>query len=122
MRGTEVTMIKRLTQWQAQSEQDLERAIRHWTNEHVELVLKVPHLLGYVQDVALPTPDAADPPYAGVGEAWFASFEDAQLATATREWADVIDDARTFMDFDRLVIAWADENVVLLPPRSNSQS
>lgn len=115
-------MIKRLTQWQARAGQDRDAAVRHWTGEHVRLVMQVPHLLGYVQDVALPGPDGADPPYAGLGETWFATFDDAQLATSSPEWAAVIEDARTFMDFDRLVVAWARESVAISPPRDHTVS
>jgi hypothetical protein len=84
--------------------------------------MQVPHLLGYVQDVVLPGPDGADPPYAGLGETWFATFDDAQLATSSPEWAAVIEDARTFMDFDRLVVAWARESVAISPPRDHTVS
>jgi uncharacterized protein (TIGR02118 family) len=118
--GVEVRMIKRLTQWQARPGLDRDAAVRYWTVEHVGLVARVPHLLGYVQDVALPGPDGADPPYAGLGEAWFATVEEAQLATESPEWAAVIEDARTFMDFDRLVVAWARENVAVPPRRERS--
>ncbi len=110
-------MFKRLTQWQARPGLDREAAVGHWTGEHVRLVAQVPHLLGYVQDISVPGLDGAEPPYAGMGETWFATLEDAHLATNSPEWAAVIDDARTFMDFDRLVVAWVQENVRLPPPR-----
>ena len=109
-------MVKRLTQWQPRPGQDRETAVRHWTGEHARLVVKVPHLLGYVQNVGLSGPEGVDPPYAALGEAWFTTFDNAQLATTSPEWAAVIEDARTFMDFDRLVVAWARENVALAPP------
>jgi uncharacterized protein (TIGR02118 family) len=111
-------MIKRLTQWQARPGQDRNMAVSHWTGEHARLVTKVPHLLGYVQNVGLPGPGSVDPPYAGLGEAWFATFDDARLATDSPEWAAVIEDARTFMDFDCLVVAWVRESVALAPPRA----
>ena len=66
-----------------------------------------------MQNVGLAGPDGVDPPYAGLGEAWFATFDSAQLATTSPEWAVVIEDAQTFMDFERLVVAWAHENVAL---------
>ena len=34
-------MIKRLTQWQARPGLDRDDAVRHWTNEHVELVERI---------------------------------------------------------------------------------
>jgi hypothetical protein len=48
------------------------------------------------------------------------TVEEAQLATKSPEWAAVIEDARTFMDFDRLVVAWAQENVAVPPRRERS--
>ena len=82
---------------------------------------RVPSLRGYVQDVAVVGPDGVEPPYAGVGEAWFATSDEAQAATRSPEWAAVIEDARTFMDFERLVVAWAQENVAVPPATSREQ-
>lgn len=109
-------MIKRLTQWQARPGLEREAAVRHWTGEHVRLVERVPHLRGYVQDIAVVGPDGADPPYTGLGETWFATPEEAEAATKSSEWAAVIEDARTFMDFERLVVAWAEENLAVPLP------
>ena len=86
-------MIKRLTQWQPRPGVEGETAIRHWTGDHVRLVERVPSLRGYVQDVAVVGPDGVEPPYAGVGEAWFATSDEAQAATRSPEWAAVIEDA-----------------------------
>jgi uncharacterized protein (TIGR02118 family) len=113
-------MIKRLTQWQARPGLDRDEAIRYWTGEHVRLVARVPRLLGYVQNTALVGMDGADPPYAGLGEASFASLEEARFATESSEWAAVIEDARIFMDFDRLVVTWASENVAV--PRQEADT
>lgn len=113
--AVEVRMIKRLTQWHVRPGVERETAIRHWTGEHVRLVERVPHLQGYVQDVAVVGPDGAEPPYAGLGEAWFATVDEAQAATGSPAWSAVIEDARTFMDFGRLVVAWAEENVAVPP-------
>ena len=106
-------MVERLTQWHARPGLAREEAVRYWTEEHARLVERVPYLEGYVQHVALVGRDGSEPPYAGLGEARFASFEDAARVTETAEWVAVIEDARTFMDFDRLVVAWAEGRVVV---------
>ena len=106
-------MVRRLTQWHARPGVHREEAVRYWTNEHARLVGRVPYLQGYVQHVAVAAPDGSEPPYAGLGEARFASFEQAARATASDEWAAVIEDARTFMDFERLVVAWVESRVVV---------
>ena len=82
----EGAVVRRLTQWHARPGVDREEAVRYWTQEHA-------------RHVAVVDPDGSEPPYAGLGEAAFASVEDAARATESDEWAAVIADARTFMDF-----------------------
>jgi uncharacterized protein (TIGR02118 family) len=106
-------MVRRLTQWHARPGLAREEAVRYWTHEHARLVERVPHLQGYVQHVAVVTPDGSEPPYSGLGEALFASFEEAANATGSDEWAAVIENARGFMDFERLTVAWTEARVVV---------
>ena len=106
-------MVERLTQWHARPGLDREQAVRYWTEQHARLVERVPRLEAYVQHVAVVAPDGSEPPYAGLGEARFRSFEDAARATESAEWAAVLEDARTFMDVDRLTVAWAEIRVVV---------
>ena len=106
-------MVERLTQWHARPGLDRQQAVRYWTEHHARLVERVPHLQGYVQHVALVAPDGSEPSYAGLGEARFASFEDAARATESAEWTAVLEDARTFMDFDRPTVVWAESRVVV---------
>ena len=106
-------MVERLTQWHARPGLQRKEAVRYWTEKHAQLVERVPYLEAYVQHLAVVAPDGSEPPYAGLGEARFASFEDAARATETAEWAAVLEDARTFMDFDRLTVAWAERRVVV---------
>ena len=115
-------MIERLTQWHALPGVEREEAVRHWTEEHARLVARVPHLAGYVQNVAVAGSDGSAPPYEGLGVARFASLEDAARAAESPEWAAVIEDARTFMDFDRLVVAWAEARVVVPGLRTQSRT
>ena len=58
------------------------------------LVRDVPGVRRYVQNVCRPGPDGSEPPYAGLGELWFETFEDAAAALDSPEWRAVIDDAR----------------------------
>lgn len=115
-------MIRRLTQWQARPGVERHAAVRYWTEEHARLVERVPYLAGYVQHVAVVAPDGSEPPYAGLGEARFASFESAARATESTEWAAVIEDARTFMDFERLLVAWTESRVVVPGAGEGSQA
>jgi hypothetical protein len=46
------------------------------------------------------------------------SVESAQEAGATPEWSAVLSDAKTFMDIERVVVAWAEENVGVRPADS----
>jgi uncharacterized protein (TIGR02118 family) len=115
----EAGVIKRLTQWQHLPGADPEEAVAYWRSDHARLVAEVPLVKGYVQNICLVGPDESQAPYAGLGEVWFDSFEDADRVAASAEWAAVIADARTFMDFQTLVVAWAEENVGVPPPRSD---
>ena len=108
-------MVKRLTHWHPREGLSREEALRYWTEQHAKLLVDVPGLRGYIQNVCTPAPDGSEPPYAGLGEVLFDSVQAAEDASGSAEWAAVIEDARTFMDFSRLVVAWAEE-VCVLPP------
>ena len=108
-------MIKRLTMWHARDGVSREEALRHWRNEHADLVRAVPSLRGYVQDHCTDSPEGGDIPYTGLGEVWFDSFDAAARATRTPEWFAVISDASTFMDLDTVIAAWADEHRIVEP-------
>lgn len=108
-------MIKRLTMWHAKEGVSREEALRHWRNEHAELVRAVPGLRGYVQDHCTESPEGDGIPYTGLGEVWFDSFDAAATATQTPEWSAVISDASTFMNLNTVVAAWADEHRIIEP-------
>jgi hypothetical protein len=63
-----------------------------------------------VQNVCTPGPDGTDPPYAGLGELSFETFEAAEAALGSAEWHAVLDDAGEFMDLNHVTAAWADEH------------
>lgn len=108
-------MIKRLTMWHARAGVSREEALRHWRNEHADLVRRVPGLRGYVQDHCVTSPEGGELPYTGLGEVWFDSFESAATATKTPEWSAVIADADRFMDLGTVVAAWAEEHEIIAP-------
>lgn len=103
-------MVKRLTQWVPRPDVEGDEAIRRWRTSHVSLVRQVPGVTGYVQNVCTPGPDGSDPPYAGLGELSFETFEDAHAALGTAEWHAVIEDASGFMDLNHVTAAWANEH------------
>jgi uncharacterized protein (TIGR02118 family) len=102
--------VKRLTQWVPRPGVERGEAIQRWRTSHVSLVRRVPGVQRYGQNVCCPGPDGSEPPYAGLGELWFETLEDAQAALSTAEWYAVIDDASEFMDLDRVTAAWANEH------------
>jgi uncharacterized protein (TIGR02118 family) len=102
-------MIKRLTIWQVKSGLPAEEALQHWQGAHIPLVLALPGLRRYVQNRCVSTPEGVQPPFAGLGEVWFDDLEAAQAAMQSPEWSQVLDDALTFMDMDRIEVAWAEE-------------
>ena len=108
-------MVKRLTEWHPREGLSRDEALRYWTGQHAKLVVDVPGLRRYVQSV-LSLQMAASHRMQGLGEVWFDSVQAAGDASESAEWAAVIEDARTFMDFSRLVVAWAEE-VRVLPGR-----
>jgi uncharacterized protein (TIGR02118 family) len=107
----EESVIVRFTQWQPPDGLNWDEALLAG-ERHVAIVERVPGLRRYVQNHVVETPDGSEPPYAGLGEAWFDDLMAAQLALRSTEWAVVIEDASTFMDFGSMVAAWAEPRVV----------
>ena len=65
----------------------------------------------FVSGSAPVMPDGADPPFVGVGEAWFDDVAAARVALASAEWSAVIEDARRFMDLASALVVWATPRV-----------
>lgn len=109
--GTEA-MIGRFTQWRPRPGVDRREALLAW-DRHARLVERVPGLRRYVQNRIIATPpEGNEPSYAGLGEAWFDDLAAAQAALQSSEWAAVIEDAKTFMDFDSLIATWVERRTV----------
>jgi uncharacterized protein (TIGR02118 family) len=109
-------VIVRLTQWQPRSGLSRDEAQDAW-RRHAELVESLPGLRRYVQKHAVLAPDGSEPPYAGLGEAWFDSEASARAALASEEWKAVLEDASRFMDLETVVAAWAEQRLELTPSR-----
>jgi uncharacterized protein (TIGR02118 family) len=111
-----LSVIKRLTMWQARPEVSPEEALAHWRSGHAELVRAVPGVRRYVQNHCItgPAGDAGGQPlpYTGVGEVWFDDAPAAEAAVATPEWGRVIEDAMRFMDPQAITAVWAEEHVL----------
>jgi uncharacterized protein (TIGR02118 family) len=108
-------VIKWLTQWNPRPGVDDQEALRGWGEEHPELVLRVPGIRGYVQNISQPLSEGTPPPHAGLGEVHFDDLEAADRAGGSPQRAAVIEDARMFMDLQHVVVAWAAENPSLRP-------
>jgi uncharacterized protein (TIGR02118 family) len=104
-------MIVRLTQWRPRAGLAREEALAAW-QRHADVVERVPSLRRYVQNHAVEAPDGTEPPYAGLGEAWFDDVTTARAALASAEWAAVIEDASRFMDMATVSAAWAERRLV----------
>ena len=112
-------MIARLTQWRPRRGMGAPEALAAW-ERHVGLVERVPGLRRYVQNYVVEGPDGGTPSYVGLGEAWFDDFAAARTALSSEEWAAVIDDAKTFMDFDSVVATWVEPRLVWAPETTTS--
>jgi uncharacterized protein (TIGR02118 family) len=106
-------VIKRLTMWHARPGMARQEALRYWRDDHAPVVRTVPGVRRYVQDHCVESPEGGEPPYTGLGEVWFGTVEAAQAALGTPEWAAVIEGAATFMDMGRILVAWAEEHVLI---------
>lgn len=104
-------MVKRMTQWHPREGIDETEALRYWKDEHARLVERVPGVRRYVQNRCITGPREAERPYAGLGEVWFDTLEDAERGLASPEWNAVIEDASTFMDLERVTAAWVEQQL-----------
>ncbi len=76
--------------------------LREWSSErHVSLVQAVPGLTRYVQNLVVPDPEQGEPFCDGVAELWFESAEAVPQALQSEEMAAAVEDAQSFLDFDR---------------------
>jgi uncharacterized protein (TIGR02118 family) len=65
-----------------------DEAIRWWTEEHFPIAKKIPGLIGYVVNIAQREVDGKDPAIMGTDEIYFESWETAEAAYRSAEWAE----------------------------------
>jgi uncharacterized protein (TIGR02118 family) len=94
-------------------------ADRFWRERHAPLVLAVPELTRFVQNLVLgslgPFGVEGQPVvYDGLSECWFADREAFVRASETAEWQRLVEDARSFIDMDALegMCAVVEERVI----------
>jgi len=81
----------------------------YWKNIHAPILQQIPGLMGYVQNHALPDPEANEPPYDGFGELYFDSLEAMQVGLVSPEGEATLADIPNFCDTQRLVRVFVDE-------------
>jgi uncharacterized protein (TIGR02118 family) len=80
----------------------LEEFLREWSSErHISIVQAVPGLTRWVQNHVVPDPEQGEPFCDGIGELWFESAEAVPQALQSQEFAAAVEDAQSFVDFDR---------------------
>ncbi len=88
--------------------------LREWSSErHVSLVQAVPGLTRYVQNLVVPDPEQGEPFCDGVGELWFESAEAVPRALQSQEFAAAVEDAQSFVDFDRTGLLMVNEKATV---------
>jgi uncharacterized protein (TIGR02118 family) len=102
-------LTKRLTLWRPLVDVGSDEALRRWQGDHVSLVERVPGLKRYRQTLCADAPDGTPRSFLGLGEVWFDDDAAACAALASPEWAAVIDDAKSFMDFSTVTAVWVDD-------------
>ena len=77
-----------------------EQCLSYWASgAHAALVEKLPGLERWVRNAVTGGPGAAD--CDGIGEMWFADEEAMNRALASPEMAQVLENAKIFLDMDR---------------------
>ena len=71
------------------------------TERHLSLIRAVPGLSRLVQNHVVPDPDQGEPFCDAVGEMWFESADVVPQALQSQELAAVVEDAQSFVDFER---------------------
>jgi uncharacterized protein (TIGR02118 family) len=102
---------------------DPEVAKRHWHDVHGQLMLKVPGLLGYVQNHRtgeIGGLQNGDPSrsFDGYSVAWFESREMYETARHSPEWAAISADSANVFDKSTMLEAELTEHVMRQVPRS----
>ena len=80
----------------------LDEFLREWSSDrHVSLVQALPGFTRWIQNHVVPAPEEGEPFCDGVGELWFESADAVPQALQSQEFAAVVEEAQSFIDFDR---------------------
>ena len=86
-----------------------EQCLSYWAGgAHTALVEKLPGLEKSVQNAIIGGPGSAD--CDGIGELWFASDAAMEQALNSPEMAQVLENAKIFLDMDRTSLVTTSEN------------
>ena len=88
---------------------------RHYREQHMPLLAKLPGIRRLVVNHVLPDPNGPPPPYDAVAEDWFDDLAAMGAAFETPEGQAVFADAASFLDMTRLQIMVVEEEEVPLP-------
>ena len=91
-----------------------EEFARHYREQHLPLLTKLPGLRRLVVNHVLPDPNGPPPPYDAVAEDWFDDLAAMGAAFETPAGQAVFADAASFLDMARLQILLVEEEVVPL--------
>ncbi len=89
-------MIKTVTLLSRRPDLTAEEFHRHWKSVHAPLVLAMPRVRRYVQCRPVNIP-GREPPYDGIAEVWYDSFEDLQATVGSPECDRLLADEKNFM-------------------------
>ena len=92
----------------------LDEFLREWSSDrHVSLVQALPGLTRFLQNHVVPDPEQGEPFCDGVGELWFESADAVPQALQSQEFAAVVEQAQSFVDFDRTGMVVVNEKDIL---------
>jgi uncharacterized protein (TIGR02118 family) len=92
----------------------VEEFLRQWSSDrHLSLVRALPGLSRFLQNHVVPNPEQQGEPFCdGVGELWFESADAVPQALQSQEFAAVVEEAQSFIDFDRTGMVVVNERSV----------
>lgn len=92
-------MYKRMTMLARRPGLSDEEFLRRWKEQHAKMVLSLPGVCGYVQNVVTEwvTDDAKGRSIDGIAEIWFDDRPAMEAALQTEQWAAIVADAREFL-------------------------
>ena len=92
----------------------LDEFLREWSSDrHVSLVQALPGLTRFLQNHVVPDPEQGEPFCDGVGELWFEGADAVPQALQSQEFAAVVEQAQSFVDFDRTGMVVVNEKDIL---------